>query len=813
MIFIVFFSILVLIVAFTALMRKYNGTATVCDPNQNQGPSCVDEQIGLYGFSIYRTFHRVENDLDVLDSSAKYSLSEALFNLTEKGGFAITGNATVDNAQANKPCSFYSYPVWISLQKNCYPDYQNHLMFYFTKRMKTKLEYFADSDLDIEYDYVIKQDGNKPSVPLFLQGNPKEELDFAVSPYDVALPTMDPNYPANADVDIIKKRIEKYERHIQTYSKKYNVPGSIIRAVIAKESSGVADKQGSTGDYGLMQIVPVYATGKYKGKHLHHNECVKECGFKKAKNGAQVDTTEYYEPEKNICCGTYILAESYDKCKGEPPKQYIKKTDCCGGCDDRQLPAGIDNCNASTSDPSCCQGCIRVTYYSGWGCALRRYNGWGPCGDDDYVERALAWNGKFGGNPYIDISNIGVYSLLAPFVATQDFDLSVFEDAIDFSKGLNPLHENLPPPGQPCNDAETFDDCVQDHITDFNDNNEMQISTECENEPNLYNYVDSIQDCANQPRTSCYCELFNIPDSYPVNFKLDPTYIQISSGGQNIKSTLDIKPFKPLGTPVFTGPGFNINIKKSTFLFKPEQEDKPLILIEDPTQLDKKKLEMESQNQELMKCNLDKTYKDTYRFCARTKPVHSYSYAIKAHQQKEYSYSTNDALIKFAVTLDDQKAPEKIEGLKVIDKSAESNSIILQWEKSAINDLYFYNVYCELGDRTITSHANLIDLTPSLILFPRTTDDDIVTEVRECNGQPIADSNLPDLTQYHFVVTARDIRGNEETQFYDSVGGISCSPSHESDPLYMLACKPPIVMPELNKHKTNVVSGSVAATP
>lgn len=90
-----------------------------------------------------------------------------------------------------------------------------------------------------------------------------------------------------------------YDKTIHKASQRHQVPFSLIKAVIRKESSFVARQKGAAGEYGLMQIMPIAA-----------DEWARLSKRQKLK---------YYDvlldPEVNIDIGTYLLSVNLKRWK------------------------------------------------------------------------------------------------------------------------------------------------------------------------------------------------------------------------------------------------------------------------------------------------------------------------------------------------------------------------------------------------------------------------------------------------------------------------------------------------------------------
>ncbi|WDE99238.1 lytic transglycosylase domain-containing protein [Lentisphaera profundi] len=88
------------------------------------------------------------------------------------------------------------------------------------------------------------------------------------------------------------KQSDLYDSVIHKAAQRHQVPFSLIKAVIRKESSFIAKQKGAAGEYGLMQIMPIAA-----------DEWARLNNRKKLSYYASL-----YDPEINIDIGTYLLS-------------------------------------------------------------------------------------------------------------------------------------------------------------------------------------------------------------------------------------------------------------------------------------------------------------------------------------------------------------------------------------------------------------------------------------------------------------------------------------------------------------------------
>lgn len=112
--------------------------------------------------------------------------------------------------------------------------------------------------------------------------------------------------PAN-----IVQRVNSYQNSISQWSARWGVEEAIVKAVITQESSGNPNAGSVVGARGLMQIM----------SDLHYATCQAQCGF--------TSKNDYWNSDKNICCGTYILSRlstaprTYPACGTAPARTYV----------------------------------------------------------------------------------------------------------------------------------------------------------------------------------------------------------------------------------------------------------------------------------------------------------------------------------------------------------------------------------------------------------------------------------------------------------------------------------------------------------
>ena len=98
---------------------------------------------------------------------------------------------------------------------------------------------------------------------------------------------------ASVNDEIDYEGVDKYRDIIEEYAHKYDVPVSLVYAVIECESSFREDAKSSVGACGLMQLMPVT--------------------YKDIREWLALDYTDeqIMDPKVNIQCGTYYLSRMY----------------------------------------------------------------------------------------------------------------------------------------------------------------------------------------------------------------------------------------------------------------------------------------------------------------------------------------------------------------------------------------------------------------------------------------------------------------------------------------------------------------------
>jgi len=476
--------------------------------------------------------------------------------------------------------------------------------------------------------------------------------------------------------DGVKDKVNSYNGIIEKYATVWGVESALIKAVITLESSGDPNAHNG-GAYGLMQILPYY--------HYYRDAtCIKHCGF--------VSINDFYNPEKNICCGARILKEKYRS----TPKVYQ---------------------------------CNKIPYV-GWEAALRGYNGWG-CGDDlDYVETVMEYyeayancKGDIVRTSGTDQAFSSSYNYGISYDLSPDFYHKIKYDADDYKTIVN----NMKLLVETCSDeSKDANRCVTDELFTFNDDRLVYNEGGCDWGASkiFFDFFELYDSCKNSVDTDCICEYYfntnkkvNIenyltqkfeyaiknnqfyvvnPDNLNLNMEFsddiylvtdfddDPDLekldeigliVNYDSDGEFEKTELDTEGVDPKGIiekildMLKTDPDLD-NIK----LYK-DKDGKIGFVV--------KKHSDTSAYQAKKKCSLGKKF---YRICVKSKEeVLAFDRQIKQTKYFPVYY-------KFALHIKDNP-PLPITELKASDEEIAEMSVVLIFKKSDAIDLNRYVVY------------------------------------------------------------------------------------------------------------------------
>lgn len=167
------------------------------------------------------------------------------------------------------------------------------------------------------------------------------------------------------DFDEVSPSCEGYSSEVNLHAEWHGVDPSLIMAVMMRESSCNSNVPPSGADaYGLMQITNSGYSGTFDTYCKNKIDGIQE--FEDVQGASNY--------ENNIQCGVKILKDKYSEYKDGVYESWSYKNNE----DFKEL---IDDCVVTYP---------KYADYTGWGAALRGYNGWGcnPVSSDiDYVEK------------------------------------------------------------------------------------------------------------------------------------------------------------------------------------------------------------------------------------------------------------------------------------------------------------------------------------------------------------------------------------------------------------------------------------------
>jgi len=115
---------------------------------------------------------------------------------------------------------------------------------------------------------------------------------------------------------------DQFQDCIRELCEEYDVPMSLVIAVMEKESGFQSDVISSTNDYGLMQI----------------NQCNHEW------LSAELGVTDFLNPYDNVRCGVHMLSLCLDKSNGDV-EQALMRYNCGDAGAERKWKSGIYSTN------------------------------------------------------------------------------------------------------------------------------------------------------------------------------------------------------------------------------------------------------------------------------------------------------------------------------------------------------------------------------------------------------------------------------------------------------------------------------------
>ena len=177
---VIFFVILIILT--TAFFTLYN----------KQGKFPDKYKIGERQFSLLQTYQQAEKALFYIDQSAKYSLQQAVYELSKSGGipdadFSDEERLEVEsneNLLDNTCGNFYGYPIWYSSKKDESGSYIRNPCFDLSK-VEDSLKYFFNKDMNQYlqiYPYNIPSDNFNYDIKgsLEITGKAKGPIKFDI---------------------------------------------------------------------------------------------------------------------------------------------------------------------------------------------------------------------------------------------------------------------------------------------------------------------------------------------------------------------------------------------------------------------------------------------------------------------------------------------------------------------------------------------------------------------------------------------------------------------------------------------------------
>jgi soluble lytic murein transglycosylase-like protein len=256
-----------------------------------QGKKSKVEPIGSRQFELTEAYQKGENVRFFVEQSAKYSLSQAIYDLSQNGGFAESG-----------ACGSYAgYQVWLS-DKKCFPNYQEELTNRFQLLLARYLLIYG-AELPLEYSSSVKS-----SQPLTLVSSANSAVviniiskELAAKKYtdqslrDESKSMVAPKVVQKNDKDLMPKIFNLYESSIMRATLNYpNIKHSLIAGVIAQESKGDPFAVGGCG-VGLTQFELDTAKAYSKIFQKLPQSCKDSCNPK-----CDISTDDRLNPDKSI---------------------------------------------------------------------------------------------------------------------------------------------------------------------------------------------------------------------------------------------------------------------------------------------------------------------------------------------------------------------------------------------------------------------------------------------------------------------------------------------------------------------------------
>ena len=157
-----------------------------------------DKKIGEKQFDLIKTYQKAENSLFYIDQSAKYSMQQAIYDISRSGGISEIENSGTDEASSDYKCGkFKDSYIWYEIKKtgkayeltDCFDEDSigSNLIYVFDQNMNKYLS-SAPIELPVDnYNYDLKDNSE-------IIGTANEPITFSILKYDkeIALPQLKP---------------------------------------------------------------------------------------------------------------------------------------------------------------------------------------------------------------------------------------------------------------------------------------------------------------------------------------------------------------------------------------------------------------------------------------------------------------------------------------------------------------------------------------------------------------------------------------------------------------------------------------------
>jgi murein DD-endopeptidase MepM/ murein hydrolase activator NlpD len=316
--------------------------------------------------------------------------------------------------------------------------------------------------------------------------------------------------------------------------------------------------------------------------------------------------------------------------------------------------------------------------YKGWERALRAYNGFGCTAlTSQYVTHVMKWANAWGYGNYadyvaqsqdmIDKGVIGVYKINPSFTTTIGFDSQLFDSLVRYMKEAS----------NSCKSGNiNRSQCMDDNIRRFNNEisssyvakgNMVSLTRDCESTPEekkVNTFVQSIEECKASASYDCQCPIERSDTDMNIEIDSNEQYsvmtYKYSIWGKEPYEALTESKFYDDGNNLWKGRIINI---KSVSVYK-ERDGFKFKSIPGPV------------------CQ---TIKNRFKMCLKTD--------YKATTYENGKLSSENLVLKYAITLRDGEAPDVVQGLELKNKEHDGNATMVIWNRNSEVDVTGYIIY------------------------------------------------------------------------------------------------------------------------